>query len=181
MKKVILTLSVMFLGIVAFAQETGNVTLNVKLNPIQTLVVNPAQEVVDLEYSSENDYANGVTSGALADHLSVFSTGGFAVTVKSSGAHLTNTATSGAHGDIEANTIQIVPTDGTNPITDATNTIVSLSSSEQTIVSSLYGAVDKTINMEYKGADANAYIDYYVAGQDPTVYTTELTYTIIAQ
>lgn len=180
MKKVILASLMMAFGITAQAQ-TGNVTLNVKLNPIQTLVVNPAQETVDLEYSSKDDYANGVTSGALTDHLSVFSTGGFAVTVKSAGTHLTNTVASGPHGDIEAGTIQIVASNGTDAINSATNNTISLSGSEQTLVSSIYGAVDKTINVEYKGADANKYINYYVAGQEPTVYTTELTYTIVAQ
>lgn len=180
MKKIILSSMMIAFGIAAQAQ---NVTLNVKLNPIQTLVVNPAQETVDLEYSSKEDYANGVTSGALTDHLSVFSTGGFAVTVKSAGTHLTNTVTSGAgtHGDIEAGTIQIVASNGTDAINSATNNTISLSGSEQTLVSSIYGAVDKTINVEYKGADANQYINYYVAGQEPTVYTTELTYTIVAQ
>ena len=33
---------------VANAQSTGNVTLNIKLNPIQTLVVNSKQTTVDL-------------------------------------------------------------------------------------------------------------------------------------
>ena len=179
MKKAVSISLMMLFGIAAQAQ-TDNVTLNVKLNPIQTLVVNPNQEVVNLEYSTKEDYANGVTSGALADHLSVFSTGGFAVSVKSSTAQLTNTAPS-QHGNIDANTIQIIATDGNTPITSATNSQVALSNTDQTIVTSAYGAVDKTINIEYKGADANAYINHYIAGQTPTVYTTELTYTIVAQ
>ncbi|TDS65300.1 hypothetical protein [Myroides indicus] len=181
MKKIILASLMMLFGIASQAQETGNVTLNVKLHPIQTLIVNPAQDIVDLEYMSKDDYEDGVTSEVLEDHLEVFSTGGFAVTVKSSSAHLTTTAVGGAHGNIEANSIQIIPSSGTNAITNATNTSIALSQSEQTIVSSVYGAVDKTINIEYKGADANAYINYYVAGQNPTVYTTQLTYTIVAQ
>ena len=49
------------------------------------------------------------------------------------------------------------------------------------VVNRPHGAVDKTINIEYKGADANTYINHYIAGQTPTVYTTELTYTIVAQ
>lgn len=177
MKKIILSSMMIAFGIAAQAQ---NVTLNVKLNPIQTLVVNPAQETVNLEYHTKEHYASGVSS-TLTDHLSVFSTGGFAVTVKSAGTHLTNTVKSGAHGDIEAGTIQIVASNGTDAINSATNNTISLSGSEQTLVSSIYGAVDKTINVEYKGADANQYINYYVAGQEPTVYTTELTYTIVAQ
>ncbi len=179
MKKAVSVSLMMLFGIAAQAQ-TDNVTLNVKLNPIQTLIVNPNQEVVNLEYSTKDDYANGVTSGALADHLSVFSTGGFAVSVKSSTAQLTNSAPS-QHGNIDANTIQIIATDGNTPITSATNSQVALSNTDQTIVTSAYGAVDKTINIEYKGADANTYINHYIAGQTPTVYTTELTYTIVAQ
>lgn len=179
MKKIVFASLMMAFGITAQAQ-TDNVTLNVKLNPIQTLVVNSTQNVVDLEYSTEADYANGVTSGALVDHLSVFSTGGFAVTVKSASAHLI-TATPGAHGQIEANTIQIVATEGTNAVTNPTNNTIVLGQAELTLVSSNHGAVDKTINVEYKGADANQYINYYIAGQTPTVYTTELTYTIVAQ
>ncbi len=184
MKKVILASLTILFGIAAQAQPgpTGNVTLNVKLYPIQTLVVNPAQEVVNLEYHTEADYANGVSSNVLQDHLSVYSTGGFTVSVKSATAHLTNTvAANVSHGDIEANSIQIIPTNGTKPIEGVTNTTIPLSGTEQTIVSSVYGAVNKTINVEYKGAGADAYINYYVAGQTPaSVYTTQLTYTILA-
>ena len=34
--------------------QAQNVTLNVKLKPIQTLVVNSGQKIVDLEYSSKD-------------------------------------------------------------------------------------------------------------------------------
>ena len=56
-----------------------------------------------------------------------------------------------------------------------------LTSADQTLISSNHGVVDKTINVEYKGAGADAYINNYIASQNPTVYTTELTYTITAQ
>jgi len=172
MKKIILSSMMIAFGIAAQAQ---NVTLNVKLNPIQTLVVNPAQETVDLEYHTKTDYASGVSSGTLADHLTVFSTGGFAVSVQASGSELVSTA-AGTNGNIAANSIQIVPF-----YTDGVVTTVALSQNNQTILTSTFGAVDETIDIEYKGSGANAYINNYVASQSPTVYTTELTYTIVAQ
>lgn len=180
MKKIILASSGMFLGLAAYAQQghTDNVTLNVKLNPIQTLVVNPAQKTVDLTYQSKADYENGVNS-LQNDHLEIFSTGGFQVKVKTEGSQLVNNQ-AGPNGNINANTVQIIPTAGSQAIANAQYDSRLLSTDEQVIVTSTKGAVDKNINIEYKGANANAYIDYYVAGQTPTVYTTTVTYTIYA-
>jgi len=48
-------------------------------------------------------------------------------------------------------------------------------------VSSTNGGVNKKISVQYKGAGANEYINNYIANQNPTVYTTELTYTIVSQ
>ena len=60
------------------------VTVNIKFTPIQSITVNPDQTTVDLEYKTVTDYANGV-SEKRKDHLTVFSTGGFVVSVKSNG------------------------------------------------------------------------------------------------
>lgn len=156
--------------------QAQNVTLNVKLKPIQTLVVNTAQKTVDLEYSSKDDYKNGVLS-TNTDHLNIYSTGGFQVKVKSATASMTN-----GTKKIEANTIQLTATAGTDGITGATySSNLKLSTAETLLVSSTSGGVDKKISVAYKGAGAEAYLDNYIAGQTPTVYTTELTYTIISQ
>lgn len=153
-----------------------NVTLNVKLKPIQTLVVNANQKTVDLEYSSKDDYKDGVTS-TNTDHLNIYSTGGFQVKVKSASASMAN-----GNKKIEANSIQIAASAGSEAIAGATySSNVKLSTAESTLVSSTVGGVDKKITIAYKGAGANAYLDNYIAGQNPTVYTTELTYTIISQ
>jgi hypothetical protein len=157
------------------AQQT--VTLNVRLKPIQTLVVNNAQKIVNLDYATKDDYVNGVSSNN-ADHLNIYSTGGFTVKVKSATAALQN----GGGKNILANTIQIKATAGSEPITGAQYAQGALlSANETTLVTSAVGGVDKKISIEYKGAGANAYLDNYIAGQNPTVYTTELTYTIISQ
>ncbi|MBE4947986.1 hypothetical protein [Chryseobacterium culicis] len=156
--------------------KAQNVTLNVRLKPIQTLVVNNAQKTVNLDYVTKDDYANGVTS-VNADHLSIYSTGGFQVKVKSA-----NAALQSGGKNIQSNTIQIKASAGSEAVNGAQYAQnVQLSPNETTLVSSSNGGVDKKINIEYKGAGANTYLDNYIAGQDPTVYTTELTYTIISQ
>src|SRR5690606_12684023 len=67
---------------------TGNVTLNVKLYPLQSITVNST--VVDLNYVTADHYKNGV-SHDVANHLTVFSTGNFKVTVKSNNDELSTT------------------------------------------------------------------------------------------
>lgn len=153
-----------------------NVTLNVRLKPIQTLVVNNAQKIVNLDYVTKDDYANGVSS-VNADHLSIYSTGGFQVKVRGG-----NDVLEYGGKNIQANTIQIKASAGSDAVNGAQYAQnVQLSTNEATLVTSSTGGVDKKINIEYKGAGDNKYLNNYIAGQDPTVYTTELTYTIISQ
>lgn len=159
--------------------STGVVTLNVKLNPIQTLLVNPSQNTVDLEYYTVADYEQGVTS-TQNDHLTIYSTGGFQVKVKSAGSQLL-TNTPGPAGNINANTIQILPSAGSDVLNGVSYTPDYLSAEDRTIIASTTGGVDKKFNIEYKGAGADAYLNHYVAGQNPTIYTTQVTYTIVAQ
>lgn len=177
MKKIIIA-SFLVLGFVKVSAQTNTVTLNVKLSPIQTLLVNTAQKTVNLEYSTTANYKDGVTS-TNADHLSIYSTGGFEVKVKSASAALNNAASG---KNIEANTIGIKATAGSVAVTGAQySQNVKLSATETTIVTSSTGGVDKKINIDYIGAGADAYINNYIAGQNPTVYTTELTYTIVSK
>lgn len=173
MKKIILA---SFLMLSFVAVKAQNVKLNVNLKPIQTLVVNNAQKVVDLTYTTADDYKNGVSS-TNTDHLNIYSTGGFQVKVKSANATMQN-----GGKNIDVNTIQIKATAGSDAVNGAQySQNVQLSNTETTLVTSTKGGVDKKISIEYKGAGANAYIDNYIAGQNPTVYTTELTYTIVSQ
>lgn len=177
MKKIIIA-SFILLGLSkANAQAASDVvTLNVRLSPIQTLTVNNSQKIVNLDYVTNADYKNGVAS-TNADHLSIYSTGGFEVKVKSANSAMENQGKS-----IQTNTIQIKATAGSEAVTGAQySPNVQLSANETTLVTSATGGVDKKINIEYKGAGADAYINNYIAGQNPTIYTTELTYTIVSQ
>jgi hypothetical protein len=177
MKKFILA-SFALLGFATVNAQTNtdNVTLNVKLKPIQTLVVNPAQKTVDLVYTTAADYSGGVSS-TQADHLTVYSTGGFEVKVKSADANIVN-----GSKNIAANTITITASNGANnSVAGATYTPVSLSNNDQVIATSATGGVNKNINVTYAGAGADTYVNNYIAGQTPTTYTTVLTYTILAK
>ena len=121
-------------------------------------------KVVNLDYVTKDDYANGVSS-VNADHLNIYSTGGFQIKVKSTNAALQNGAK-----NIQANTMQIKATAGSEPVTGAQyaqNT--QLSANETTSVTSAIAGLDKKISIEYKGAGSNTYLDNYISGQTLTI------------
>ena len=179
MKKILGIAIALFSTAYADAQTTttSNATLNVELTKVMGITVNPDQDNVTLAYEDIDDYRNGVTVSE-ADHLTVYSTGAFAVQVKADG----NLAGTGSNtGTIDVTTINIVPAAGTsngsNGISsDATYSPVPLSSTATTILSSDTAAIDGTVNIDYAGAGNNKYVNIA-----PDTYTTNLTYTIIAK
>lgn len=180
MKKFIFTTATLLsaVGIVFAQTATDQVTLNVKLNPIQTIEVNSVQKTVDLEYTSIADYAGGVSS-TQQDHLKVYSTGAFAVTVKSDADDIVR-----ANGSetLSASTLKVKAENGsTNALIGATLGEVSLSTTATNIISSGVGGVGKNFNITYSGMGSDAYVNKYFNDENPTVYTTVLTYAIIAQ
>lgn len=185
MKKLVIASLVVLCGMTVQAQPNGksdNVTLNVRLNPIQTLVVNSLQKTVNLDYTTKEHYNQGV-SLKQENHLNIFSTGGFEVKVKSGGSELTNQGTAGPNGSIAAATVKLTALAGTqNALADAQyNQDVVLSATEGVIASSTKGARDKNIDIQYAAAGNDAYLDKYVANQTPTTFTTTVTYTIYAK
>lgn len=164
-----------FANVNAQATASTTVKLNINLKPVQTIVVASTLSTVDLTYQSVADYTNGVSS-KIDNQLTVYSTGSYEVSVASDG------ATMGiGNKTIDVSGIQVIPTSGGNGPANATYTPQNLSASAQTLVKSTTGAINKQITIEYKGAKDNVYIDNYIAGQDPTVYTTNLTYTIVSK
>jgi hypothetical protein len=164
-------------GLFAFANVNAQntVTLNVNLKPVQTLIVTTGLNNVDLTYQTEGDYTNGV-SKKMDDQLTIYSTGSYEVSVSTNDATMTQGSKT-----MNVSSIQVIPTSGTNGPENAIYTAQSLSNNPNTLVTSTTGAVKKQISIEYKGANANAYIDNYIAGQDPTTYTTTLTYLIVSK
>lgn len=182
MKKYILLLAVLCTVLVnANAQEptaTDITTLNVKLNAIQTLVVNPAQKNVTLDYVTTDNYNLGVNS-LQKDHLKIYSTGAFHVQVASATDLIKRTS-----GDetIDASSLKVLSAIGTtNPLTGATVGEVELSTTASDIISSDVGGVDRNFDITYGGLGGNGYVNKYINTESPTVYTTTLTYTIAAK
>ena len=67
---------------------TGPVTVNLVFKPIQSIQVNPDQKVINFEYDSPTDYSAGTVDNKTVtkdDHLTVYHSGPFTVSVTSSG------------------------------------------------------------------------------------------------
>lgn len=184
MKKTILAavtlISVAFVG-TANAQTTDskNVTVNIKLKPIHTIVVTTGQEEINLEYKTKNDYNTGVTS-TQNNHLTIFSTGGFVVNVKAL-TKFTNTAA--GNPTIDENTVTVAASNGSDNELSATTPLVELGLSDKLFIQSALGGRDKKFNVAYKGAGADAYINKYdkdFNSAAENVYTATVTYTLMA-
>lgn len=151
----------------AFAQSTpvkngkGTATLNVKLYPMISLEVG-GNNVVDLVYKSEADYKNGV-SVTKNNHLTVNSTGGFVVKAKAE-----SNLERQAGGAISAGTITLQLTGGAEK---------TLSTRKVDLITQTSSARNKKYDVTYKGAGNFNYVDKYVNGENPTIYTTQITYT----
>lgn len=163
-------------ALVAFASSKAQtVSLNVILKPIQTLTVKDDQKTVNLEYSTTADYQNGV-SKTNDDHLTIYSTGGFQVKVQATEANMQLNGK-----NMAVSTIKLSSSAGSQALNNATyQQDLTLSSSETTLVSSSYGAVNKSVNVKYQGSGDNAYIDNYVPNQNPSTYKATLVYTIVS-
>jgi len=154
--------------------QTSDVTVNIKFQPIQSIVVNSAQKTVDLVYKDENDYANGV-SAEMLNHLEVFSTGGFIVTANTDG-DFTRTADS----SIPAANVKVKATNGTGT-NNGTFTEVALSTAPTTLITATEGGRALKYNVTYDNTAgaSDAYINKYKkADETVSVYTAKVTYTI---
>ena len=173
----VLTVFCALISGVSFAQATA--TLNVKLYPIQTILIG-GDNTVNLEYKTKDDYQNGVTAN-MKDHLVVYSTGGFAVNVKSENEDLIYTK-DGLTSKIAANTINLQATLGTgNVLNSSSFSKVVLDKSDKNLISSTVGGTDLKLNVAYNGKGNNDYVNKYYNVENPNVYTTTVTYTIEAQ
>lgn len=186
MKKIILTSAIIFGAAVAtFAQtsvpvteiqkRTDFTTLNINLYPIQTLEVNAAQKNVNLDYKTKNDYANGVSSDQ-KNHLSIYSTGGFNVKVRSVSDKL-----AGVKDNIDAIDVKVTPKDGTNnPLTGGTLTAKQLTTNPEIIITNSAGGVDKNFDINYEAKGNDKYVNKYYNSESPTTYSTTVIYSIEA-
>ncbi len=180
MKKTIFLFSLVAGAFVAKAQTA---TLNVVLHPVQSIVVNTANAEVDLVYDDATKYDEGVTA-VVSDHLQVYSTGGFEVSVSVPAANIGNDITTGTGSaeTIAASGITVQAADGstTNTGSDFTPGAVALSTTAVPLFSSSTGGSANKYNVTYKGAGSDAYVGKHFNGTSETTYTTEVTYSIVA-
>lgn len=158
--------------------NTDNVTVNIRFKPIQAIVVNPSQKTVDLVYETKDHYASGVSSEQ-KDHLTVFSTGGFQVNVKSNGEF--------KRGDgaevISAGDVKILASLGTNTAVGEFNE-QALTTGDTPIITASEGGSVLNYNIKYDNTAAGAsyqYINRYIHDDAESVYTAQVTYTIVSK
>ena len=181
MKKILLFTAILFASITMVtgqatsARASDQVTLAVRLYPIQTIVVNSAQKDINLDYKLTTDYRNGVESSQ-ENHLTVFSTGGFIVKARSSDAFIANKTNSKS---IESSTLTITASKGSNSSMSANYGVVSLNNVDgDNLISSDFGGAHRNFNITYAGMGNYEFMNSYVKSESPTVYRTTVTYTI---
>ncbi|MBW8362922.1 MAG: hypothetical protein K0M56_12150 [Kaistella sp.] len=176
-KTLFLNLAFAFFSATAAAQNSSEVSLNISLYPIQTIVVNTGTNTADLDYITQDDYKNGVNV-TKEDHLKIYSTGGFTVRVKTISPTLTNTLNNGS--SIDAGDITVTVSKGTtNGIEGLAYNSVPLSTADTELISSPFGGNNKTFNINYAAKGDDKYLNKYVKAQSPTVYTTQVVYSIV--
>lgn len=170
-------------GTTPVTANEGKVNLSVHIYPIQTLVIKNEKDVV-LEYKTKEHFKEGV-SKKVDDHIEVYSTGGFEIKAKTSNPNLVGTNPNTK--TIASSDIKLLATNGSKSLnmvaTDVGNMVATQldGTTEVSLLTSSVGGVDKTFNVEYSAAGGDKYINHYVNSENPTKYTTEVTYTIVAK
>lgn len=177
MGKTILTFAIILMTTATLFAQSDKTTINIRLFPIQTLEVNPSQKVVNLDYTTQEDYNNGVRLDE-PDHLTMYSTGAFVVKVNTTNSSLQSNSGS----DIPSSDILITPLEGSiNPLASAEFSSALLSTEPQTIISNDTGGINKTFGINYQAKGNQEYVDKYVANERFTAFTTDVIYSIEAR
>ena len=180
----LLAILTLFASSVKAQSDAGSVTVNIIFRPVQTITVSPEQKVIDLSYNTVDDHQDGV-SVTVDNHLTVFSTGGFLVSVEATSDHFTRL---GGSETIPVSDVVIRPTggsDGSDSGSSGSGTVFSdaiLSSSPAPLITSDKGGRDLKYDITYDNSVAGSaqhYINRYESSDGAaTVYTSNITYTI---
>lgn len=161
---------------VSESKLNDNVTLNIVLHPIQTITVNADQKTVNIEYSSKDNYKNGV-SVTKDDHLEVFSTGAFQIKANTNGNFMND-------GEFIASTDVLISAAYGSINNDATTFLdpAGLSTTGPNLLTSTKGGRGLTFNITYDNKAAGKDDAYITAGKalggEASTYTAQVTYTI---
>lgn len=174
MKKSILF--AMFVGGVFAANAQATATLNVNLQPVQSITIG-AGSPVNMDYTNSSEYTIGKTV-VVTDHLSVYSSGGFSVSVSVPAATLAGSNTAGPITQtITAAGISVEASNGTGTADGVyTPGAVALGTAVKPLFSSPTGGAAKKYTVTYKGGT-----DYIAKriGTGITTYTTNVVYSIV--
>lgn len=158
-------------------KESAHTNLTVVLNSIQSISVNTSN--VTLEYTTVEDYTKGVRSGAIKDHLQVYSTGAYNVNVNYSDAsdYSYDGPTNGLDAEAMFESIKVDISAKKNSTAEITGMLLKSESGETPLISSSKGVFGETFDVDYQGA-AN-YMNSLKGGKTRT-YIANVYYTITA-
>jgi hypothetical protein len=156
--------------------NSDQVTVNIKFQPIQSIVVNSDSKTVDLEYATKKDYRDGV-SKTITNHLIVFSTGGFVVSVNAKDENFVRTG----DGEISVSDVKLSAVNGTTTNPQFTSNNVTLSKAPTALITSNSGGNELKYSVTYDNTAGSGYkyINSYIHGDTESVYTAEVIYTIV--
>lgn len=169
---------ILLVGKVGAQSHSGDVTVNIRFLPVQTISVQTSQKITDLLYTTAEDYEKGV-SVTHDDHLKIFSSGGFQVSVTADDADFRR---SGSNETIPLDDLIIRAAEGSYSGIRTRYAEVALSTALAPIIESEDGGRDLKYNITYDNRNAGSaqhYIDKYVKSDGTeTVYSANITYTI---
>lgn len=175
MKNYLLAFGVFICSLVVNGQTS--VKINIVLNHVQNLTVNPTQETVSLIYNTVDDYLNGVES-TQKEHLNVFSTGAFVVKVKVANEDFVQIG-SDATGRIRLPNVNV--TAKTVEAVTGVNTESRVLGVEETaLITGDNPIINQKFDVTYKGPGNNELILYSERGKT-NIFTNTVMYSIEAK
>lgn len=179
MRKIIVILVLVSSSIVAVYAQSSSVRLNVVLNHVNHLVVNPAQAVTTLSYNTVEDYKNGVEV-VQKEHLTVFSTSAYVLNVKLANQDFARVG-GGSNEDVNVSlpniSVSAMPSSA-NPSPNLTlSPATALGIVDHNLVSSTAPSFNTIFDVSYRGPGSNEFVKY--AEENKTVvFSNDVLYSL---
>lgn len=189
MKKLILFAAILFAGVSVVkaqgevTQGEGDVKVTLTLQPFQSIVIGGTDaggsgstgDNVILNYVTAKDYQEGVST-TMSNHLSIVAAGKYAVKVEAKTGVFNHDSGATPYDLSNITLTATAKTDGAEALDP-----ISLSTNGATLIMSETGTgTGVTYDVAYKGAGNNQYVAMLKDNAE-TIYTTEITYTIVAE
>lgn len=164
----------------ASSDAWGMTVLKVHLHNFISITINSDDAYVDLEYRTAEDYDGKGVSALKEDHLIVSSLSPFIVKVNSS--TTSPLSEEGIALNQEGSGVTIKAERGTSRGMEGASSVpVTLTYEGENIIDSDAPSMNNTFNITYTGEGDGAYKTKYFSDNGPTVYTTNVIYTITSK